>query len=102
MRLVAAFTLSACLLTAQDARHERADLATMIAAYTINGAYLAHREKRTGSIEAGKDADLVALSANLFTTPVESVYKVKVLLTMLEGKEVFRDSSFLTTQRTMN
>ena len=77
---------------------ERADLATMIAAYTINGAYLAHREKRTGSIEVGKDADVVVLSANLFTTPVESIHKVKVLLTMLEGKEVFRDSSFPTTQ----
>ena len=73
---------------------ERADLATMIAAYTINGAYLAHREKRTGSIEVGKDADLIALSANLFTTPAESIHKVKVLLTLLEGKEVFRDSSF--------
>lgn len=76
---------------------ERADLATMIAAYTINGAYLAHREKRTGSIEAGKDADLIVLSANLFTTPVESIHKVKVLLTMVEGKEVFRDSNLPTT-----
>ena len=73
---------------------ERADLAAMIAAYTINGAYLAHREKLTGSIEVGKDADLIALSANLFTTPVESIHKVKVLLTLLEGKEVFRDPSF--------
>lgn len=73
---------------------ERADLATMIAAYTINGAYLAHREKRTGSIEAGKDADLVVLSTNLFTTPPESIHKVKVLLTLLEGREVFRDSNF--------
>lgn len=73
---------------------ERADLATMIAAYTINGAYLAHREKRTGSIEAGKDADLVVLSANLFTIPPELIHKVKVLLTLLEGREVFRDSNF--------
>ena len=78
---------------------ERADLATMIAAYTINGAFLAHREKRTGSIEVGKDADLVALSGNLFTTPVEAIHKVKVLLTMIEGKEVFRDPSFPTTQK---
>lgn len=73
---------------------ERADLATMIAAYTINGAYLAQREKQTGSIEVGKDADLIVLSANLFTTPVESIHKVKVLLTLLEGREVFRDASF--------
>ena len=73
---------------------ERADLATMIAAYTINGAYLAHREKQTGSIEVGKDADLVVLSEDLFATPVNSIHKVKVLLTLLEGKEVYRSPDF--------
>jgi predicted amidohydrolase YtcJ len=73
---------------------ERAGLASMIAAYTINGAYLAHREKQTGSIEVGKTADLVVLSDNLFTIPEYSIHKVKVLLTLLDGKEVFRDSEF--------
>lgn len=73
---------------------ERADLVTMIAAYTINGAYLAHREKQTGSIEVGKDADLVVLSDNLFTTPVNSIHKVKVLLTLLAGREVYRHPDF--------
>ena len=74
--------------------NERADLATMIAAYTINGAYLAHREKQTGSIEAGKAADLIVLSDNLFTIPEYSIHKVKVLLTLLDGKEVFRSADF--------
>ena len=73
---------------------ERTDLATMIAAYTINGAYLAHREKQTGSIEVGKNADLIVLSDNLFTVPVESIHKVKVLLTLLDVKEVFRHPDF--------
>jgi predicted amidohydrolase YtcJ len=73
---------------------ERAGLASMIAAYTINGAYLAHREKQTGSIEVGKTADLVVLSDNLFTIPEYSIHKVKVLLTLLDGKEVFRASEF--------
>jgi predicted amidohydrolase YtcJ len=73
---------------------ERADLATMIAAYTINGAYLAHREKQTGSIEVGKAADLIVLSENLFTIPVHSIHKARVLLTLLDGKEVFRDPEF--------
>ena len=73
---------------------ERTDLATMIAAYTINGAYLAHREKQTGSIEVGKNADLIVLSNNLFTVSVESIHKVKVLLTLLDGKEVFRHPDF--------
>lgn len=73
---------------------ERADLATLIAAYTINGAYLGHHEKQTGSIEVGKSADLVVLNDNLFTVPVDSIHKVKVLLTLLAGKEVFRHSEF--------
>lgn len=73
---------------------ERVDLATMIAAYTINGAYLSQREKQTGSIEVGKAADLIVLSDNLFTIPAESIHKAKVLLTLLEGKEVFRHPDF--------
>jgi hypothetical protein len=44
---------------------ERMDLPTMLALYTINGAYLQHQEKRTGSIEVGKAADLIALDENL-------------------------------------
>jgi predicted amidohydrolase YtcJ len=72
--------------------NERVDLATMIAAYTINGAYLAHREKQTGSIEVGKAADLIVLSDNLFTLPEYSSHKARVLLTLLDGKEVFRHS----------
>jgi predicted amidohydrolase YtcJ len=73
---------------------ERADLTTMIAAYTINGAYLAHREKQTGSIEVGKAADLIVLSDNLFAIPVYSIHKARVLLTLLDGKEVFREPDF--------
>ena len=74
--------------------NERADLATMIAAYTINGAYLAHREKQTGSIEVGKAADLIVLSDNLFAIPEYSIHKAKVLLTLLDGNEVFRHPDF--------
>lgn len=73
---------------------ERVDLQTMIAAYTINGAYLSHQEKENGSIEVGKLADLVVLDQNLFVVPAQSIHNVKVLLTLIDGKEVFRDASF--------
>lgn len=73
---------------------ERVDLQTIIAAYTINGAYLSRQEKITGSIEPGKRADLVVLDQNLFAVPVGAIHKVKVLLTMIDGKEVHRDPSF--------
>jgi predicted amidohydrolase YtcJ len=78
---------------------ERVDLQTMIAAYTINGAYLSRQEKMTGSVEPGKRADLIVLDQNLFAVPVDAIHKVKVLLTMIDGREVYRDPSFSTRSR---
>jgi predicted amidohydrolase YtcJ len=73
---------------------EAADLASMIAAYTINGAYVQHQEKNTGSLEVGKAADFIVLDRNLFEIPTEEIHKTTVLWTVLNGKEVFRHSSF--------
>jgi len=69
---------------------ELVDLATIIAAYTINGAYVNHQEKETGSITVGKVADLIVLERNLFKIPVHEISRSKVLLTLLRGKVVYR------------
>ena len=69
---------------------ERVDLATMIAGYTINGAYLNFEEQETGSIEAGKAADLVVLDRNLFDVPSRDLHQARVLLTLLEGKVIYQ------------
>ncbi len=74
--------------------HEKVTLPAMIAAYTINGAYLKHEEAVTGSLEVGKFADLIVLDRNLFDVPVEGIHDVKVLLTLLEGDVVFAEPSF--------
>ncbi len=73
---------------------ERIALPEAIAAYTIAGAYAAFEEKETGSLEAGKAADLIVLDRNLFEIPPEQIGDAKVLLTLLEGKTVFRDPAF--------
>ena len=73
---------------------ETVDLSLMLAAYTINGAYVNFQETETGSIEAGKAADLIVLDRNLFDVPKHEIHRVKVLLTLLEGKEVYRDAVF--------
>ena len=52
-------------------------------AHTIRGAEMLHLEGRVGSIEPGKDGDLVLLSGDPF-----SVY-TKVLATWIEGELVF-------------
>jgi len=73
---------------------ERVDLETMLRAYTTNGAWLSHDEKSRGSLEPGKAADIVVLDRNLFKIPASEIGRVKVLLTLLDGRPVFRDPSF--------
>jgi predicted amidohydrolase YtcJ len=69
---------------------EVVDLPTILAAYTINGAYAFGQETETGSLEAGKAADLIVLDRNLFEIPAEQIHGVRVVRTMLEGKTVWK------------
>ncbi|MFC2163808.1 amidohydrolase [Acidobacteriota bacterium] len=71
--------------------NEVIDLHTALEAYTINGAYVCQQENNAGSLEVGKAADLIVLDQNLFEIPKSDIHKTKVLLTLLEGKEVYRD-----------
>ena len=73
---------------------EVVNLGTMLAAYTINGAYVNFQEKETGSIEVGKAADLVVLDRNLFEIPKVEISRAKPLLTLLDGREVYRAPTF--------
>jgi predicted amidohydrolase YtcJ len=69
---------------------EVVDLSTAIAMYTINAAYENFQERETGSIEAGKLADLVILEKNLFEIAPHDIHRVRVMRTILEGKTVFK------------
>ncbi len=73
---------------------EKVDLATMLRAYTVNGAWLSHDEGIRGTLEAGKAADLIVLDRDLFAIPASEIGRTRVLLTLLDGREVFRDPSF--------
>lgn len=73
---------------------ERVSLADMISAYTINGAWLARQELTTGSIEVGKAADLIVLEQNLFEVEPMELSQVDVVLTLLEGRVVYRGPGF--------
>jgi predicted amidohydrolase YtcJ len=68
---------------------ERVDLATMIAAYTIEGAWLMHQETTTGSLEVGKAADIVVLDRNVFELPAAQIGTAQVDLTLLDGEIVY-------------
>ena len=53
--------------------------------YTKNGAIMAH--------QAGKLTDLVVLDQDLFEMDPQEIKDVRVLLTMMGGRETFRDAS---------
>ncbi len=62
-------------------------------AITINGAYQLKRDHEIGSLAVGKYADLVELSADIYTVPVDQIVdKVTVLGTWIGGKKVDIDA----------
>jgi predicted amidohydrolase YtcJ len=73
---------------------ERIDLATAIHAFTMGSAYVNHLDEMTGSIEVGKEADLVVVDRNLFDLSLDELADAKVQLTMVAGAPVFVDPSF--------
>jgi predicted amidohydrolase YtcJ len=70
---------------------ERLSVAELIRGYTLNGAYQLRREREIGSIKVGKLADLVVLERNLFEVSPHEIGKVKVQLTMMDGRVTHRD-----------
>jgi predicted amidohydrolase YtcJ len=58
--------------------------------YTIDGAYSGFEEKTKGSIERGKLADLIVISADPLTIPADQIKNIKVLKTIIAGKVVVR------------
>jgi predicted amidohydrolase YtcJ len=70
-------------------------LETMLAAYTVNGAWLSREEDSRGSLEPGMSADLIVLDRNLFLIPPAEIHKTRVLLTLFEGREVYRDPALI-------
>ena len=57
--------------------------------YTKNGARALKLETETGSIEAGKLADIIVLNQNLFDIPIERISDTQVVMTLFEGKVVY-------------
>ena len=68
---------------------ERVDLKTMIDSVTVNGAYTMNIEKITGSLEAGKLADIAVLDKDIFTEPAGALRDARVDYTISEGEIVY-------------
>ncbi len=58
-------------------------------AHTRSNAYLFFQEKALGSLEVGKQADLVVLDRDYMTVPAAEIKRIKATLTMVGGRTVF-------------
>jgi predicted amidohydrolase YtcJ len=57
--------------------------------YTLAGAYACFDERQKGSIEIGKLADLVVLSADPTTVPLDELMEIRVDKTIIGGEVVW-------------
>ena len=57
--------------------------------YTINNCYLNFEEKKKGSLEPGKFADLIMVDRDILKCPVDEIRQTKVLMTIVGGKTVW-------------
>ena len=69
--------------------HNLLDRAEALRLYTAGGAWISSEEARKGTLEAGKLADLVVLTGNYFSMPVDEVKNLESVLTMVGGKVVY-------------
>ncbi len=60
-----------------------------VRAYTVGSAYAEFQENEKGTIAAGKLADIVILSGDIFQIDPIEIEKVKVVLTIMDGREVY-------------
>jgi predicted amidohydrolase YtcJ len=72
---------------------ERLTLAESIAAFTHGSAWVNHLDTETGSIEAGKFADLAVIDRDLFAPDAGPISDGRVLGTFVGGVAVFEDSA---------
>lgn len=65
--------------------------------YTYNGAYALFEEEQIGSLTPGKKADIVVMNKNLKKIQPNQLKKVKVDLTMKNGRIVFNRGLYAET-----
>jgi predicted amidohydrolase YtcJ len=74
-------------------KEERASVSDMVRAFTINGAYSGFQEKFTGSLESGKAADFIEVSADPFEINPSEIEFITVKKTYFSGRLVYSAES---------
>jgi predicted amidohydrolase YtcJ len=73
---------------------ERLSVEDVVRGYTVNAAASAWRSDTTGSLAAGKYADLIILDRDIFSVDPYELGNTEAVLTLLGGKEVYRAKGF--------
>ncbi len=68
---------------------QKISVAEAVKAYTYGSAYASFTEAQKGTLEVGKLADLVVLSADIFKINPVEIEKARVVLTIFDGKVVY-------------
>ena len=68
---------------------EKITVAEALRAYTAENAWAGFQEGKVGVLKTGALADFVVLSRDLFSTPPEQIAGIKVLRTVVGGRDVF-------------
>ena len=73
--------------------HQALTLAEAVRAFTAGSAYVNHLDADTGTIEAGKLADLAVVDRDLFAPDAGPIGDGRVLATFVGGEPVFEDAA---------
>ncbi len=83
-------------------RNQRLTRQEALRAFTAGGAHFSFDEKRRGSLEPGKLADLAVLSEDLMSVPEDEIPNIRSLLTMVDGVVVYQTEDLQGTHGVIN
>ena len=70
---------------------ERITVEEAVRAYTVGSAYAEFQEEQKGTLSVGKLADIVILSADIFSIPPSEISEASVTTTIVDGKVIYCD-----------
>ncbi len=68
---------------------EKISVEQALKCYTVNNAYAGFQEEKLGKLKVGMLADFIVLSDDIFSIAPEKIRDIKVLRTIVNGKEVY-------------
>lgn len=77
-----------------NGKHNLLDRTEALRLYTSGGAWVSSEESKKGTLEAGKLADLVVLSADYFNIAEEAIKELESVMTVVGGKVVYASGSY--------